>query len=114
MELAFPIPLAVLTFVRFLDTHRWRDLGWTVLLVWIEAVAAMYYAIMLGFVLVLVAAAHLILRPWRWGWPMIRRSLVGAVVLAVALAPFLVPYVQNFREMAMERILDQPPHHSAD
>ncbi len=114
MELAFPIPLALLFFFRFLDTRRWRDLAGTFLFVWIEALAAMYYAIMLGFALAVVAVLHAILRPRTWNWTIVRRSLVGALALVVALAPFLVPYVQNYREMGMERELGQPGRHSAD
>lgn len=114
MQLAFPIPLALFFFFRFLETHRWRDLGAVVLLVWVEALAAMYYAIMLGFCLVLVGMLHALLRSGRWSWTLLRRSAVGALVLGVLLVPFLVPYVQNYRELGLRRELMQPARHSAD
>lgn len=113
-QLAFPIPLAVLLFVRFLETHRWRHLGGVVLLLWVEALATMYYAIMLGLCLVVVAVLHMILRAGTWNWTMIRRALVGGLLLGIALAPFLVPYVQNYQELGLARELRQPARHSAD
>jgi len=114
MQLAFPIPLALLCFVRFLENHRWRHLGWVVLLLWVEALASMYYAIILGLCLAVVAGLHLILRSGNWNWAMVRRLLLGGIILGVALAPFLVPYVQNNRELGLVRELHQPARHSAD
>jgi Interleukin-like EMT inducer len=114
MQLAFPIPLALFFFFRFLETHRWCDLAGVVLLVWVGALAAMYYAIMLGFCLVVVAALHATLRSGSWNWTVIRRSLWGALLLGLLLGPFVVPYVQNYRELGLHRELRQPARHSAD
>lgn len=114
MELAFPIPLALLCFVRFLETRRWPPLVWTLLLLWVEALASMYYAIILGLCLAVVAGLHLILRSGDWSWAMVRRLLLGGLILGVALAPFLLPYVKNDRELGLVRELHQPARHSAD
>ena len=59
MQLAFPMPLALLGFLRFLETHRARYLAGALALVWVEALASMYYAIILGLCLVVVALLHL-------------------------------------------------------
>ena len=114
MQLGFPIPLAILGCLRYLDTGRWRPLLATVLLVWIEALASMYSAIILGFTLVVLTGLHAILRNGAWGWRTIGRGLAGTALLATALAPFLLPYVQNRRELGLERALEQPPGHAAD
>ncbi|PYM54375.1 MAG: hypothetical protein DMD79_24705 [Candidatus Rokuibacteriota bacterium] len=114
MELAWPIPLALLGLLRFLELGRWRPLMGALALLWVEALASMYYAIILGLALVVVAALHALLRPGAWGWAMIRRLAGGGLVFGLALAPFLVPYGQNFRELGLERSLRQPAGHSAD
>jgi hypothetical protein len=114
MELAFPIPLAFLCLWRFLEGHRWRHMFGIVAFVWIEALASMYYAIILGLCLAVVAGLHLVLRPGAWSWHSVRRAAVAGLVLSIALAPFIVPYAQNYRELGMERALRQPSKHYAD
>src|SRR5262245_60574383 len=114
MQLAFPIPLALLGLLRFLESGRWPPLLATALLVWVEALASMYYAIILGLALVAVAGLHFLLRSRAWGWRLVRRSSAAAGLLGLALAPFLVPSAQNRRELGLERELNQPALHSAD
>jgi hypothetical protein len=114
MQLGFPIPLAVLSLLRFLESARWRYLAALVLLVWVEALASMYYAIILGLCLVVLAGLHAILRSGAWSRALVARGVVATLVLAALLGPFVVPYVQNRRELGMERQLHQPPKHSAD
>ena len=62
MQLAFPIPLALLGLLRFLETQRTRYLVATLSLLWVEALASMYYAIILGLALAVVALLHLVAR----------------------------------------------------
>src|SRR5262249_1023527 len=114
MQLAFPIPLAILCLLRFLETRRGRYLAGTVLLVWVEALASMYYAIILGLCLAVLAGLHAVLRSAAWSWRLVAQGVAGALVLGLLLAPFVVPYAQNRRELGMERALRQPPKHSAD
>lgn len=114
MQLAFPIPLGLLCLLRFLETQRWRHLIGLAALLWVEALASMYYAIILGLAVVVVTALHAILRPGCWSWRLVGRGAVGAAVLGIVLAPFLVPYVQNDRELGLVRELRQPARHSAD
>jgi hypothetical protein len=114
MELAWPIPLAVLAWLRFLETGRWRPLLGALALLWVEALASMYYAIILGLALALLLALHALLRPGAWTWTLVGRLAGGGLGFALGLAPFLVPYVQNFRELGLERSLRQPASHAAD
>jgi Interleukin-like EMT inducer len=114
MQLGFPIPLAVLGLLRLLESHRWRHLAAVVLFLWVEALASMYYAIILGLCLAVLTILHAILRPGAWSWRLVGKGLVGALVLGLILGPFLVPYVQNRRELGLERTLRQPPKHAAD
>jgi hypothetical protein len=114
MQLAFPIPLAVLGLLRFLETQRARYLIATLAMLWIEALASMYYAIILGLCLATLALLHFVARRGAWNWRIVRRGVIGLTVLGLALAPFLVPYVQNRSELGMERELYQKNNASAD
>jgi hypothetical protein len=114
MQLAFPIPLALLGLLRFLETQRTRYLVATLALVWVEALASMYYAIILGLCLAVLALLHLVSRPRAWSWSLARDGALGLAALGLALAPFIIPYAQNRSELGMERALDQGDHHSAD
>src|SRR5262249_27524007 len=114
MQLAFPIPLGLLALLRYLETRRVRYLAGTVALLWVEALASMYYAIILGLCLATLVLLHLVVRGRTWTW---RLALQGAAALAglgVALAPFIVPYAQNRSELGMERDLHQNDMNSAD
>jgi interleukin-like EMT inducer protein len=114
MQLAFPIPLALLALLRFLETQRTRYLAATLALLWVEALASMYYAIILGLCLATLALLHLVARPGAWSWHLVRDGAVGVAVLGLALAPFIVPYAQNRTELGMERDLYQRDNNSAD
>ena len=114
MQLAFPIPLALLGLLRFLETRRARYLVATLALLWVEALASMYYAIILGLCLAALALLHVVARTRAWSWRLVRDGAVGAVALGLALAPFIVPYAQNRSELGMERDLYQNNRNSAD
>src|SRR5262249_2136394 len=114
MELAFPIPLAVLGLLRFLETQRARYLIGTLAMLWIEALASMYYAIILGLCLTTLALLHFVARRHTWSWSLVLKSGIGLAALGLALAPFIVPYAQNRSELGMERELYQTNNASAD
>jgi hypothetical protein len=114
MQLAFPIPLALLCLFRFLETGRGRYVAWIMALVWIEALASLYYGMILGCCLLGVTALHATLRPRAWSWRRCGQLLAGGLALAFALAPFIVPYAENYLELGLVRNLDQPARHSAD
>src|SRR5262249_57068682 len=88
MQLAFPIPLAVLALLRFLETQRGRYLAGALALVWVEALASMYYALILGLCMVVLVALHAILRGHTWSRGLVLKGAVGVVALGLALAPF--------------------------
>ena len=114
MQLAFPIPLAFLSLWRFLHGGRWRHALGMVAWVWVEALASMYYAIILGLALMAVWGLHVLLRPASWGWQPLGRLMVAGLTLALALAPFIMPYAQNLGELGLYRSLSQPRNHYAD
>ena len=114
MQLAFPIPLALLGLLRFLETQRTRYLVATVALLWIEALASMYYAIILGLSLGVVTLLHFVARAHTWNWHLVLKGGIGVAALGLALAPFIVPYAQNRNELGMERALYQNDNSSAD
>ncbi len=114
MQLAFPIPLALLGWLRFLETRRPRYLVATLALVWVEALASMYYAIILGLCLATLTLLHLVARAPTWSWRLVRDVAIGLAALGLTLVPFIVPYAQNRSELGMERGLDQHDRNSAD
>jgi hypothetical protein len=114
MQLAFPIPLAVLALLRFLETQRGRYLAGALALVWIEALASMYYALILGLCMVVLVALHAILRGHTWRRALVLKGAVGVIALGLAMAPFLVPYAENRSELGLVRPLDQPQNKAAD
>ena len=114
MQLAFPIPLALLGWLRFLETQRARYLVATVALLWVEALASMYYAIILGLSLAVVSLLHLVARAYTWNWRLVLKGGIGVAALGLALAPFIIPYAQNRSELGMERALYQNDSASAD
>jgi hypothetical protein len=114
MQLAFPIPLALLALLRFLETRRTRYLVATLALLWVEALASMYYAIILGFCLAALALLHFVARARTWSWRLVLEGVIGVAALGLALAPFIVPYAQNRSELGMERELYQNDNASAD
>ena len=114
MQLAFPIPLAVLFSSRFFVGQRWQDLALALLMVWIQALASWYYAIILSLALAVFALCFLLLRWDAWQWSFVPKCLVGGIVLGVALAPFAWPYLRTRQELGFERGLDEAVGHSAD
>jgi interleukin-like EMT inducer protein len=114
MQLAFPIPLALLALLRFLETRRVPYLAGALALLWVEALASMYYAIILGLCLVTLALLHFVARAGTWSWRLVLQGAAGALALGLALAPFIVPYAQNRSELGMERDLYQSDMNSAD
>ena len=74
----------------------------------------MYYAIILGLCLAALSLLHVVARPRRWSWRLIRDGAIGVAALGLALVPFIVPYAQNRSELGLERALYQHDHKSAD
>jgi Interleukin-like EMT inducer/6-pyruvoyl-tetrahydropterin synthase related domain len=114
MEMTFGIPLAFYTLARFLESQRPRDLALFCLVFWLQAISVLYYAVIVGFGLGVVALQYVALR-WS-GW---RRSTpvtiaVGGVGLGVALAPVMLPFTVTRRELGFERSLNEVHDRSAE
>ena len=113
MEMTFGIPLAFYTLVRFLESQRPRDLALFCLVFWLQAISVLYYAVIVGFGLVVVALQYLALRwsGWRLRTPLI--AAAGGVGLGLALAPVLLPFTVTRRELGFERSLNEVKDRSA-
>jgi interleukin-like EMT inducer protein len=114
MEILFGIPLAVYALVRFLETQRARYLWAFALVFWLQAVAVLYYAVILACGLAVVGVQYVALR-WA-GWRA-RTVAIGAVVagaLGLALWPVVGPFFVTRRELGFERGLEEIQERSAE
>lgn len=105
MEIAFGIPLAIYTLVRFLETQRVRYLLGLLLVFWLQAVAVWYYAVILGCGLVVVVLQYAALRWAGWRLRAMAAAGVGGGALLLALAPVAWPFFVTRRELGFERSL---------
>ena len=105
VQLMFGVPLAVYALVRFLEAQRTRHLVLLLVVFWLQAVAVVYYAVILSLGLAVVATQYVALR-WR-GWRL--RTLVtgvgGVAILLGALSPIGWPYFVTHWELHFERTL---------
>ncbi len=115
MLLAALIPVALLAWVRWLESweHRWL---WATLAAFTaQALASWYYAVILVLALATLTGGFVCLR-WRgWQW---RRSVamlaMGGAVAGVVLLPFAAPYLAVHRELGFRRGIDEVAMHYAD
>ncbi len=114
MEMAFGIPLAVYLLVRFLEDQRPRHLVALLAVFWLQAVSVWYYAIILSLGLLAIAVQYAALRWAGWRPRALALVAVGAVALAIALAPVALPYFQTRRELGYTRGLADAVGRSAD
>jgi hypothetical protein len=105
VQLMFGFPFAVYGLVRFLETQRVRLLALLLAAFWLQAVAVVYYGVILGAGLTVLAVEYVLLR-WR-GWRLgtLVTGTLGAAVLGLALAPIAWPYLVTRRELGLERSL---------
>jgi interleukin-like EMT inducer protein len=115
MLLAGMLPVALLAWVRWLETQERRWLGLAMGSLTVQGLTTWYYTIILGLGLVTLTLGFLCLR-WR-GWR-VRADLaalaVAAVGVAVVLVPVAVPYLVVHRELGYERGIGETAAHSAD
>ena len=105
VQLMFGFPFAVYGLVRFLETQRVRPLMLLLAAFWLEAVAVVYYGVILGAGLAVVAAQYVLLRWHGWRLRALVGGTVGAAGLLGALAPIAWPYFVTRRELGLERSL---------
>ena len=105
VQLMFGIPFAVYGLVRFLETQRVRYLALLLAAFWLQAVAVVYYGVILGAGLAVVAAEYVALR-WRgWRFRALLIGTLGVVISLAALVPIAWPYFITRRELGLERSL---------
>ncbi len=107
VQTAVFLPLVVWTFHRFLQWNRWRDLLLMVFGIWAQILSSLYYGFALGFLLLGLLVACLLLRPQRLTWPLVTRGALGLGLLGAALAPFLKPYLDLHRDLGLQRDVGQ-------
>jgi hypothetical protein len=97
--MTFGIPLAVYALVRFLESQRARYLAVFGLVFWLQAISVLYYAVILGCALAVVALQYAALRwsGWRARTPLM--AAVGGVALGLALAPVMWSFLVTRREL---------------
>ncbi len=103
VQMAFLLPVSLWAWLRFLDGARWRHLVVLVLALWGQSLSSLYYAFAGGFLLVAVGLGRVLLGPRTLGWRLLGRGALGAGVLALALAPFLAPYVAVHQSLGFDR-----------
>ena len=116
VQLLFGIPLAVYGLVRFLEEQRARHLALVLGVFWLQAVAVVYWAVMLSVGLALVAINYLALR-WRgWRLATVFMATAGGGLLTLALVPVAWPYFVTRQELGFERTLEDAltSNYSAD
>jgi hypothetical protein len=114
MQIAFGIPLAIYTFVRFLETQRRRDLAAFCVVFWLQAIAVWYYALIVGVGLAVIGLQYAALRWTGWRPRALAAGAVGGGALLVALTPVAWPFFVTRRELGFERGLEDIRERSAD
>jgi hypothetical protein len=114
MLLAAPVPLALVGWIRWLETQRGRWLVVALGALAAQGLTTWYYTIVLGLGLVTVTLAFTAMR-WRgWRWRPLAGLTAGSAVVGAVLAPVAWPYVVLNRELGFERSLDEVMRRYAD
>lgn len=114
IHLSFAVPLAFVSAIAFIEGARLKYMLITVLLVWVQAGSIWYGAIPLGFVLILLLLVYVLLRPGLWILDFSWRMILGAVLLALLVAPIALPYFETHSEMNFVRDLGEVNKFRAD
>jgi len=114
IHLSFAVPLAIVSFIAFLESCHLKPLLITIFLITIQAASIWYGAVPLGLVLGLLLIVYVFMRPGLWivnaGW----RLALGALLLAAMVAPVALPYFRTHAEMAFVRELSEVNKFRAD
>jgi hypothetical protein len=103
VQMGFLLPVILWAFLRFLDGGRWNHLLVLLLALWGQSLSSLYYAFAVGFLLLAVGLAYILVRPDTITGRLLGRGVIGAVVLAAALYPFLAPYWHINESMGLHR-----------
>jgi hypothetical protein len=108
-------PVAMWALYRFVLAGQWRHLLLLVGALWAQALSSLYNAYVLGLLLVAFLAALILLRPRAvLSRAAVAKGAVGLLLFALALAPFLAPYVALHREMGLERDVGEAEFYGMD
>ena len=99
----FGIPLTVYALVRFLEEQRVHYLAALLVVFWLQAVAVVYYGVILGVGLAVITAHYVALRWHGWRLRTLLLGALGGAILLLALAPVGGPYFVTRRAFGFER-----------
>jgi hypothetical protein len=103
VQMGFLLPVSLWAWLRFLERARWRHLFVLGIALWGQSLSSLYYAFADGFLLIAVGLGHVLLRPPPSIWRLLGRGALGAAGLAIALAPFLAPYLSVHQALGFDR-----------
>jgi Interleukin-like EMT inducer len=98
-------PLIVWAVYRFVVDGARRHLWLAVVALWAQVLSSLYNGYALGILLAALTVGLLVLRPNRLTGALALRVGAAALVLGLALAPFMWPYVGVHRELGFQRTL---------
>jgi Interleukin-like EMT inducer len=107
-------PLILWTLHRVLRDARWRDLAVFGTALWAQTLSGLYQTFGLVFALGGFAAAYLLLRPSALTRRLVVRGVLILALLAIALAPFLWPYVAHRQELGLRRDVSESEWYGMD
>jgi hypothetical protein len=98
-------PLIVWAVYRYVVDGAPRHLWLAVVALWAQALSSLYNGYALSILVAGLTASLLVLRPDRLTWALAWRVGVSTLVLALALAPFMWPYLGVHQELGFQRTL---------
>jgi hypothetical protein len=101
MAVLYPVVLGAV--YRFWLGGRWRDLLLAGAAMWAQALSSLYNAYALGLLLVGLTVGLWLLRPRLLTAARAAKAVAGLALLAIALSPFLAPYLTVHRELGFQR-----------
>jgi hypothetical protein len=107
-------PLIVWLLLRVLRDARWRHFALLGAALWAQTLSGLYQTFGLAFGLAGLTVAHLLLRPAALTRRLVLRGALTLVLLAVALAPFLWPYVAHRQELGLRRDVSEAEWYGMD
>ncbi len=107
------LPLVWLAFDRLLEAPAWRRAALLGALAALQALTSNYLLVFTAIALAVSAAARPADWLYPWSWRVVSRLAAAAVIGAILVAPFLVPYYLAQREQGLTRSLDEVALYSA-
>ncbi len=113
LQALYFMPLAVWALCRVAAGRRWRDALWLGVFAGLQAIVSVYYGVMTGVVLIVVAISL----AWTTGqWRKTRywsRVIVAALIGVTLTLPIAVPYLQSQEAEGLGRNLYDAANHAA-